>query len=90
MALSPEVQAFAERMQRKFDENRHKGPIADAIRTCTLPYLMRRLYEEVGELQIEVGRRAQDIDSALVADEAADVANICLLIAGHFGGVIAP
>lgn len=95
LELSPEVLAFAERMQKKFDQNRHKGTVVDAFRSCTPAYLFKRLDEECVELEVaaggRLGRRAPEESDVQqrerIADEAADVANIALLIAGHFGGV---
>jgi len=74
MPLRPEVLFFAERMECKLRLNDHKQHWRD----FNIEYLMRRLKEEVAELEDTIasgGTRHQQ------ADEAADVANFAMMIA---------
>lgn len=85
--LRPEVLAFALAMERKLRANDHKSH----WRGCTLGYLRRRLRTEVRELlaALDACRRNQlvatDRERAALAgavtDEAADVANFCMMLA---------
>lgn len=67
---------FAEQMKHKLDLNRHKGGWED----CKNHYLVRRLLEETAEL-VQSVMRNEDADT--VIEEAADVANFCMMIADN-------
>lgn len=69
-----EVSRFAERMETKLRANDHKQHWS----TCDLGYLLRELDKEVNELH---GALAAGTDVEAVANEAADVANIAMMIA---------
>ena len=71
-AIINTVAWFAAEMRMKLYENRHKG----GWRDCTTAYLLRRLLEEVGELV-----EAQADGRQISAEEAADVANFCMMLA---------
>jgi hypothetical protein len=84
------VQAFAAVMQSKLAEpkNRHKGgwkgvdygPFGDGrghVWTESTEYLLRRLREEVDELEAALAGDDKD----LIASEAADVGNFAMMIA---------
>ena len=81
ITLRPEVQCFAELMERKLRENYHKGGWEDD--TCG--ELFARMIEEGDELHSALA--AIRIDSSKVASEAADVANFCLMIVDNCGGL---
>lgn len=55
MKLRPQVQAFAEAMEKKLRENDHKGGWKDVC-GCTTGYLTRRLRTELRELVTEIGK----------------------------------
>ena len=63
----------AERMEKRLQENDHKG----GWLTCSLDYLLRRLREEVDELETSLSAYA-DSDPT---EEAADVSNFAMMIA---------
>lgn len=67
---------FAEQMKHKLDLNRHKGGWED----CKNHYLVRRLLEETAEL-VQSVMRNEDADT--VIEEAADIANFCMMIADN-------
>lgn len=72
------VDNFTRHMLCKLRVNSDKG----RWHTVDFRYLMRRLREEVEELQAAVdgGRKGQDI-----VDECADVANFAMFIADNYG-----
>jgi uncharacterized coiled-coil protein SlyX len=73
--LRPEVRKFAELMELKLRDNDHKrGWDCESY-----SYLFARLREEVEELTTAFGGGTDDE----VAEEAADVANYCLMIADN-------
>ena len=89
--LRPEVLAFALAMERKLRANDHKGGWGG----CTTGYLRRRLRAEVRELMkaMDAVRHAQQRlfaspeQHAAVLDEAADVANFCLMLSDNHGAL---
>lgn len=72
----PEVLAFAGEMERKLRQNDHKLH----WRECALPYLRSCLDGEVAEL-----RAANSLDA--IRAEAADVANLAMMIADQQGAL---
>lgn len=72
VSLRPEVQAFAHLMERKLQANDHKGGWKD----CTADYLLGRLADEF----VEFGSALLDGDGPQIADEAADLANIAMML----------
>lgn len=78
MHLRPEVQKFAEAMERQLRENDDKGGWADMPEK----YLILRTIEELGEVMtqliIEDGRYG-------LLQEAADVANFLMMICDNRG-----
>lgn len=71
----PEVIAFAVAMERKLKANDHKG----GWHSCGLPYLLRRIKQEVEELETLVCSTPRPPDQ--VCGEAADVGNFAMMIA---------
>lgn len=80
----PVVRAFAEAMERELRENEHKGG-RDAWRKCYAEDLLDRVKEETNELAGEVCRLKPDPQRAL--SEAADVANMAMMVADVLGGL---
>ncbi len=81
MRLRPELDAFADLMEKVLRRNDHKGHWC----ACTTSYLFSRLVEEVGELGRSIDEeRAKD----RIRKEAADVANFAMMIADVVGGLI--
>lgn len=81
LELRPEVAAFAQAMERKLrqhDAARGKR----GWRHADGPWLMLRLLEEAGELA-RVMRHARR--STALLDEAADVGNLAMMVAGAAG-----
>ncbi len=74
--LRPEVLAFALAMEKRLRENDHKGGWHEA----SDQYLLRRLYEEVIELQWALAEPQEDN----VIREAADVANFSMMLADNW------
>ena len=68
-----EVIEHASRMEERLKENDHKG----GWLTCSFEYLVRRLREEVDELDTALNWDSSDDPIA----EAADVANFAMMIA---------
>lgn len=83
--LRPEVLAFAVEMERRLRENDHRpgwkqGNPLD---------LVDRIRDEVRELELEVvGRFGTDQPRGFILNEAADVANISMMVADLCGGLI--
>lgn len=77
----PEVQWFARRMEKKLRANDHKQHWSKLHAN----YLLDYLNEEVQELQNAI-QNGEPIEN--IIDEAADVANICLMIADNAGNRI--
>jgi NTP pyrophosphatase (non-canonical NTP hydrolase) len=83
MAELVEVSLFAMRMEAKLRANDHKGHWRD----CSIEYLRTRLHEELGELltvldKYETVRGTPTAELVeQIADESADVANFCMMIA---------
>lgn len=84
----PTVAAFAARMERKLDMNRHKGDRANWLKDEP-EALMERLRQETHELAVELEVAAVRMNEPFnvawmaqrLADEAADVANFAMMIA---------
>ena len=74
--LRTDVRWFAERMEEKLEKNVHKGGWED----CDEAYLVRRLLEEMSEL---VSSILEGKDKHAIIEEAADVANFCMMIADN-------
>jgi hypothetical protein len=85
-----EVLAFAEAMEEKLRENDHKG----GRKQCSLSYLKERLREEADELSRVLSLRAGSGTaqhheySRAVRREAADIANIAMMIADVCGALL--
>lgn len=73
--LREEVLWFAERMELKLKANDHKGHWSGE----GYKYLLQRLKEEVSELE----NALEHMPSAIVIDEAADVANFAMMLADN-------
>jgi len=71
--MRAEVERFADVMEERLKENDHKG----GWLTCSSEYLLRRLREEVDELETAL---TEDSNDDLIA-EAADIANFAMMIA---------
>lgn len=84
--LRPEVAAFAQAMERKLRANDHKGGWANEPKG----WLLDRAEAELLELRESVSwlqRSAEDLAVQSVLDEAADVANFCIMIADNCGAL---
>lgn len=79
--LRPEVVAFAVAMEKELRENDHKG----GWKTEGISYFIEKLHEEVNELTKALG----DIKATKrrVLSEAADVANIAMMLADIRGSL---
>lgn len=74
--LRREVRWFAERMELKLQQNDHK----DGWQDCDDWWLLQRVSQEYDELRkATIG----SCDAEKIADEAADVANFCMMIADN-------
>ena len=91
----PYVLAFAHRMEAKLVKNRHKGDRAGWMKDHPWE-LVERMLEETVEVQQCFTARPEDMDCPdpeKTADECADVANFCMMVADRvqpFAGVAAP
>ena len=85
LELRPEVAAFAQAMEAQLRANDHKP----GWRGDSPEILMRRLYEEAGELRRCVVCREpwSAEEAARVLKEAADVANFAMMVADVCGGL---
>jgi NTP pyrophosphatase (non-canonical NTP hydrolase) len=68
---------FTEQMEQKLKENRHKGGWSK----CERWWLIKRLKEEVYELDLSMGRHLSNSEE--IIREAADVANFAMMIADN-------
>ena len=95
-ALRPEVQIFAEAMERKLRENDHKGGWDD----MPSRWLRGRLAGEVRELEaaiaayidkIDICNREQDLSKSrqAILSECADIANFAMMIADNCKSLVA-
>jgi len=73
--MRPQLAWFANEMERQLEANDHKS----GWQYYTLKQLLRRLKQEVGELE-----RAINVGKLDVVEEAADVANFAMMIADNF------
>lgn len=78
--VRPEVAAFALLMEAQLRKNDHKGGWAD----CDLDYLLRRLGEEVAEVNALGG---DTNNPEQWGAEAADIANFAMMIADNAGAL---
>lgn len=93
--LCPEVLAFAHLMQRKLDANAHKdgqgwdrdGTGKRGWKNCDVSFLRGKLTDEVVELIVAI-REPTNHDN--VAEEAADVGNIAMMLADVCGALSQP
>ena len=72
----PHVLAFARKMEKKLDQNRHKGDRPGWL-SMSEGQLFNRLVEELGE----VAKSLQCDEPARTIMELADVANFCMMLA---------
>lgn len=98
LEIRPEVLAFAIQMERKLRANDHKGKTGwkDGSPFSTRENLRSKLDEEYHELKHAVieQKYAANPESVItpaqanqnVMDEAADLANICMMLADNYGG----
>lgn len=98
LGVRPEVLAFALQMERKLKANDHKGKTGwkDGSPFSTRENLKHKLEEEFHELRDAVleQKYATHPTSVItpteanqnVMDEAADLANICMMLADNYGG----
>ncbi len=80
MGLRPEVAAFAWLMEQKLRENAHKG----GWKNETPEGLMNRVFQEYKELDLAIIRSE---GSRAIGREAADVANMVMMVADVCGGL---
>ena len=73
--VRPAVAVFAQRMEERRAANDHKG----GWERCPDNYLLSKLAEEHGELRHAVTNESAE----RTADEAADIANIAMMVAGN-------
>ena len=76
MTLRPEVLRFAENMEKKLREHDDRPGWKDNAPEA----LLARLRQETDELDEAIASRMQTTSSSEVMDEAADVANFCMMI----------
>lgn len=78
-----ELARFADEMQRKLDANAHKP----GWKNESPSWLLKRLGEEVAELEeaLFADEGYPDVDA--VRSECADIANFCMFIADVTGGL---
>lgn len=76
----PYVRAFAERMEAKLAQNRHKGD-REGWMSCSPEWLFARLVNEIGEVAQIMAMDPQERHAAGIVDELADVANFCMMLA---------
>lgn len=90
--VRPKLVWFVHIMEEKLQQNDHKGGWSE----CSLLWLMNKLNEEVGELSEQVGPMylpgGQEIggdylDAQILEREAADVANLAMMIADRAGEI---
>ena len=98
LEVRPEVLAFALQMERKLKDNDHKGKTGwkDGSPFSTRESLMNKLWEEYIELRdacceqryatSELSKITPAEANKNVMDEAADLANICMMLADNYGG----
>jgi NTP pyrophosphatase (non-canonical NTP hydrolase) len=72
------VSWFAHQMELKLKENDHKGCWSES----TNEYLFKRLQEEIEEFKMAVKNRYSPFGNS-IEQEAADVANFCMMIADN-------
>lgn len=75
------VEDFSKTMEYKLSLNRHKGD-REGWLSSTISELIDRLYEEVEELKVAIAKKSH---KNIVKEEAADVANFCMMIADKYG-----
>ena len=96
-ATRPWVDAFADEMERKLAENRHKGDREGWAR-MDIRWLLEQLRKEVDELDaalpVRLGVRGADdpsygygLSPLAIRSECADVANFAMMIADVAGGL---
>lgn len=73
IGMRAEVLWFAQEMERKLQENDHKG----GWDTCSPKWLLNRLRQETAELELAIATG----DPVKTTREAADVANFAMMIA---------
>jgi hypothetical protein len=78
--IRPEIMALATMMERKLRENEDKGD----WRVCRAEYLLTRCGEERDELICAVVTKASP---RAILREAADVANLAMMVADNCGGL---
>lgn len=94
LELRPEIEAFAQMMERVLRDNEHKGGWSK----CEPFWLLRRLFQETDELTLAISEHLgrtlfppRSLDSAPrkheLAREAADVANFAMMIADVCGAL---
>jgi NTP pyrophosphatase (non-canonical NTP hydrolase) len=80
----PEVVVFADAMESKLKENDWKG----GWKNCDAARLLERVREEVDELAEAVAwERRGDNERAVIGREAADVANMAMMVADVCGAL---
>lgn len=75
----PAVNKFADTMERVLRQNDHKSGWEDE----SLEYLTHGLFEETAELMIVLQKHR--VNRAVIAKEAVDIANFCMMIADCYG-----
>ena len=75
----PDVQWFALEMERALRANDHKGGWWNSANG----WLLRRLGQEVRELRRAMRQRSSEVGDAALIREAADVANLAMMIADN-------
>lgn len=82
LKLRPELATFAQDMERKLQNNDHKGHWGN----CDFGYLRRRLRTELRELMLALDShrtRGDLVSGERVISEAADVANFAMMVADN-------
>lgn len=83
LEVRPQVAAFAIAMEERLRANEHKGGWS----ACRPDWLWYRLMEEACELKNEIDKAGVAWNGASVLHEAADVANMAMMVADVTGGL---
>jgi len=79
----PEVQRFAVLMEQVLQKNDRKGGWKKMDDTD----ILRRIHQEILELDQEILRSSTKVDREAAIKEAVDVANFCMFLADIYGGL---
>lgn len=87
--LRPEVASFARHMEYILRKNDHKGREYGQYHFASILCFLRKLSEEYAELVEQVSRGSIIMDREKVLKEAIDLANMAMMAAHNYGGLMA-